>query len=88
MWMRPPANSRVCKVLPVGVVAGDPWLLYQDVASTMVRPYSRTMVEQDVWQNVPGCSAVPALWLLCILPFVPSYPHLTPTNSQMTFFKN
>jgi hypothetical protein len=40
------------------VPAREHWPLYPEVASTVVNRYSRTIVEEDVWQNEHGYVAV------------------------------
>jgi hypothetical protein len=67
--------------VPVGVITGDCCLLYQDVSSTMVNHYSRTMMEQDVWQNVPRYNTALSPWLVCviIILFPLAYQHHLPS---------
>jgi hypothetical protein len=66
LWL----SSRVWKV-SVGELSGVWWPLYQEVASTVVKRYSRTTVKQDAWQKV--LSAVlhlsPGSLVLLLFPF-------------------
>jgi hypothetical protein len=74
--MRSLLTSRIGEVLELKSLPGNLGHFTKKVVSTVVSHYSRTMVEYDVWQNVPGYGTAPSPWLLCVvvIPFLLAYP--------------